>query len=122
MNRRELGVAAIGGTAAILALAGQSRPVAAQEPGPVIAIVTHPVADYATWRVVYDEAGPVRDAAGVTGAEVFRDAKDPNMMVVVHRFPTVEAAEGFFGNPALAEAMKRGGVTAAPVVILATAA
>lgn len=121
MNRRELGLAALGGTA-FLALAGQSRPASAGEVGPVLAVVTHPVADFDAWHVVYDEAGPVRDAAGVTGAEVFRDAKDPNLVVVIHRFPSLEAADAFFGNPALADAMKRGGVTAAPVVILATAA
>lgn len=90
--------------------------------GPVLAVVSHPVADYAAWRAVYDAAEPIRAAAGVTGAEVFVDAADPLMMVVIHRFPTLEAAQGFLNDPGLAEAMKSGGVTAPPVVILSVAA
>ena len=90
--------------------------------GPVLAVVSHPVADLAAWRVVYDEAQPVRDAAGVTGAEVFLDAANPLMVVIIHRFPSMEAAQGFFNNPDLAAAMQRGGVTAPPTIIYASAA
>ncbi|MBA3912062.1 MAG: cyclase [Rhodobacter sp.] len=88
----------------------------------MLAVVSHPVADFAAWRVVYDEAQPVRDAAGVTGAEVFVDAANPSMVVIIHRFPSIEAAQGFFQNPDLAAAMKRGGVTAPPTILLASAA
>ena len=90
--------------------------------GPVLAVVSHPVADLAAWRIVYDEAQPVRDAARVTGAEVFVDAANPLMVVVIHRFPSVEAAQGFFANPDLKAAMERGGVTAPPTIILAATA
>ena len=90
--------------------------------GPVLAVVSHPVADFAAWKVVYDEAGPIRDAAGVTGAEVCRDAANPAMVVIIHRFPKVEAANAFLNNTDLAAAMKKGGVTAPPTVILAVAA
>ena len=114
MNRREVASAA-------LAVSFAGGAAVANTVGPVLAVVTHPVADFAAWRMVYDEAAPVRDGAGVTGAEVFIDISNPLMMVVIHRFPTVEAAQGFFGNPDLAAAMQRGGVTAPPVVILATA-
>lgn len=103
---------------------GASSTAVAADPalGPVLAVVSHPVADVAAWRVVYDEVQPVRDAAGVTGAEVFVDAANPLMVVVIHRFPSVDAAQGFFQNPDLAAAMQRGGVTAPPTVILASAA
>jgi len=88
----------------------------------VVAVVTHPVADYAAWRVVYDEPAVIRDAAGVTGAEDFIDAANPLMTVILHRFPTMEAAQGFFDNPDLAAAMQRGGDTTPPTLIFATAA
>jgi quinol monooxygenase YgiN len=84
-------------------------------------VVSHPVADFAAWRAVYDEVQPLRDAAGVTGAEVFVDAANPAMVVVIHRFASVEAAQAFLQNPDLAAAMQHGGVTAAPTVVLATA-
>lgn len=124
MNRREIGSFAFAGAAAMAASYGAPAAASAQDIplGSVLAVVTHPVADYAAWRVVYDEAAVIRDAAGVTGAEVFVDAANPLTIVILHRFPTMEAAQGFFNNPDLAAAMQRGGVTAPPTVIFATAA
>jgi quinol monooxygenase YgiN len=88
--------------------------------GPVLAVVSHPVSDYAAWRPVYDSAEPNREKAGVTGAEVFHDPNDPNRLVIIHRFETVEAAQGFLSDPDLKTAMTKGGVTAPPTVIIAT--
>ena len=89
--------------------------------GPVLAVISHPVKDYAEWRKVYDSAEALRQKAGITGAEVFRELKDPNMLVIIHRFPTAEAAQTFLNDPGLKEAMSKGGVTAPPSVILAAA-
>lgn len=89
--------------------------------GPVLAVVSHPVKDYAVWRTVYDSAETIRQKAGVTGAEVFRDLKDPNSMVIIHRFPNLDAAQRFLGDPALKAAMEKGGVTAPPTAIMAVA-
>jgi quinol monooxygenase YgiN len=89
--------------------------------GKVLAVVSHPVKDYATWRVGYDGAEAIRQKAGVTGAEVFRDPKDPNMMIIIHRFPNIEAAQGFMADPDLKAAMTKYGVTAPPTVTFAVA-
>ena len=91
-------------------------------PGPVLAVISHPVADFAAWRVVYDEAQPARDAASVTGAEIFVDAANPLLVVIIHRFASMDAAQGFFNNLDLKAAMERGGVTAPPTIIFASAA
>jgi quinol monooxygenase YgiN len=88
--------------------------------GPVLTVVSHPVSDYAAWRPVYDRAEPIRQKAGVTGAEVFHDPNDPNRLVIIHRFETVEAAQGFLSDSDLKTAMTKGGVTAPPTVIIAT--
>jgi hypothetical protein len=121
MFRRDVARVTLAGAAALAAgMIGTSA--SAQTLGPVLAVVSHPVKDFAAWKVVYDEAGPIRDAAGVTGAEVFHDAANPALVVIIHRFPTVEAANGFLNNPDLAAAMQKGGVTAPPTVILAIAA
>lgn len=89
--------------------------------GSVLAVVSHPVKDFAAWKLVYDAVQPIRDRAGVTGAEVFRDPADAAKVVVIHRFPSLEAAQGFLADPALKEAMMKGGVTAPPSVTLAVA-
>ena len=89
--------------------------------GKVLAVISHPVKDFATWKVAYDGAEAIRQKAGVTGAEVFKDPADSNKMVIIHRFATLEAAHTFLGDPALKEAMMKGGVTAPPSVIMAVA-
>ncbi len=93
-----------------------------QTVGPVLAVVSHPVADFKAWRKVYDSAESIRRKAGVTGAEVFQDPSDANKAVIIHRFASVEAAQSFFDEPALKVAMSQGGVTAPPSVTLAVAA
>lgn len=76
--------------------------------------VRHTVADYATWRVVYDNAETIRAKHGCTGDQVFRLPANANDVFATHDFPTVSQAEAFAGDPALAAAMQRGGVTSAP--------
>ena len=76
--------------------------------------VRHTVADYAAWRVAYESASVIRDKHGCTGEQVFQAPGDANDVFITHEFPTVGQAEAFAGDPALRQAMERGGVTAAP--------
>ena len=102
---------------AIVAVGKASKPRTGL--GPVLAIISHPVKDYAAWHVAYLAAEPIRRKAGVTGAEVFQDPKNPNAIVIIHRFKTVADAKSFLADPDLKSAMDKGGVTAAPSVIIA---
>jgi hypothetical protein len=77
-------------------------------------IVRHPVSDYDAWRVVYNEVGSLRDQHGCTAERVLRLPTDGNEIIAIHDFPTVEQAEAFASDPALKEAMQRGGVAGAP--------
>ena len=121
MNRRKFGLFALAGAAAIAGAYGAGAAVSTEKSalGPVLAVVSRPVADLAARRIDYDEGQPARDAAGVTGAEVFVDPANPPMVVVIHRFPSVKAANDFLQNPILRAAMTRAGVTAPPMIILA---
>lgn len=91
----------------------------AVDAGPVLAVISHTVKDYAAWLPIYDEARALRAKAGVTGAEVFRDPADPNKLTIIHRFKTVAAAKEFLADPALKAAMEKGGVIGAPTSIVA---
>jgi quinol monooxygenase YgiN len=91
----------------------------AVESGPVLAVISHTVKDYAAWLPVYHAADSLRAKAGVTGAEVFRDPGDPNKLTIIHRFKTVAAANAFLADPALKAAMAKGGVIGAPTAIIA---
>jgi len=75
--------------------------------GNVLARMNHPANDFRAWKFEYDRAEAMRKKAAVTGAEVFQDPFDPNMVAVIHRFPSLEAARAFLGDTALKEAMTK---------------
>jgi quinol monooxygenase YgiN len=74
------------------------------------AIALHRVADYETWRPVYDGLDEARHAAGVTEQEVLRSQDDPNLVIVRHDFTDRTAAEAFFASPQLKQGMADAGV------------
>ena len=84
--------------------------------------VRHQVADYATWRRVYDAAKPKQDAAGVVAAAIYRSVDDPNELTVSHDFDTLEAARAWAASPELHAAMQSAGVVGAPTVWFANRA
>lgn len=84
--------------------------------------VRHSVNDYAAWRAVYEEVEPLRQQYGCFGAEVHVDPTDKNDVYVIHRFPSVEQAQGFGGSAELKEAMGRAGVSGQPRIEIAVEA
>ncbi len=78
----------------------------------IVVAIQHPVADYDAWKAVYDERNP--GTFGAIFARVNRSVGDPNLVVVVAGFESVEAANGMIESPDLKAAMDRAGVTAAP--------
>jgi hypothetical protein len=79
-------------------------------------IVQHHVADYGRWLPVFNENEAVRRQHGATGHAIGRDAADPNTIVIVNDFATLEGAQAFSKDPSLPAAMARGGVEGAPQV------
>jgi hypothetical protein len=79
-------------------------------------IVQHHVADYDRWIVVFNEHQAVRQSHGATGHSVNRATDDPNSIVIVNDFATLDGARAFSTDPSLPEAMARGGVDGAPQV------
>lgn len=77
-------------------------------------VVLHHVKDYQAWRKVYDDFAPVQKAGGVTAESVYQAKGDPNNVLVLHRFATMQAAEAFFANAELRDALHRAGVEGAP--------
>jgi hypothetical protein len=79
-------------------------------------IVQHHVADYDRWYPVFIEHGEVRRRHGATGHSVTRSIADPNALVVVNEFATLDGARAFSEDPSLPDAMARAGVDGAPQV------
>ena len=79
-------------------------------------IVQHGVADYATWRQIFDGHGTARNAHGCTSVQVFRGVDDANAITAMITFPSADRAKAFAADPSLKEAMSRAGVTGPPQI------
>jgi uncharacterized protein (DUF1330 family) len=79
-----------------------------------ITLVLHRVNDYDAFREVYDSVAPMQAAGGVIAESVHRMVGDPDNVLVIHEFNSVETAREFFANPELRDAMVRGGVKGEP--------
>jgi uncharacterized protein (DUF1330 family) len=79
-----------------------------------VTLVLHRVNDFDTFREVYHSAAPIQAAGGVTAESVHRMAGDPDKVLVIHEFDSMETARAFFANPELRDAMVRGGVKGEP--------
>lgn len=79
-----------------------------------MSLILHRVADYDAWRQVYDSVAQLQAEGGVTAESVHRMAGDPDNVLVVHHFASVGAAQAFFSNPQLLEALHRAGVQGEP--------
>jgi hypothetical protein len=72
------------------------------------------VEDYERWKKGFDEGEPVRDQAGVKGGHVFRDADNPETIVVMLHMSDDEKARQYMESPQLREKMKETGVIGIP--------
>ena len=80
-------------------------------------LVHHQVADYAKWKIIYDEHAATRKAGGSKGARLLRNANDPNDLVVITEWNSMEDAQAFAQSPDLRETMQRAGVMGMPEVM-----
>ena len=82
------------------------------------AVVLHRVADYGAWRQVYDSVADLQKSGGVVAESVYRMADDPDNVLVIHEFATLDEARAFFTAPELRDAMRRAGVQGQPRIEL----
>jgi hypothetical protein len=82
----------------------------------VTMFVKHPVREYGAWKRTYDALASVRKNMGVTGAAVYRDASEPNLIVVTHQFSDLDAASKFAHSDELRTAMMNAGVSGPPEI------
>jgi len=107
--------AGVEGAPEIRLMKPMSRNLVAEQRLPGI-IVIHPVEDYDSWRVVYDELDDFRRKSGIVGHAVSRDLDNPNQVVVYHQANNLADLHTFVDSVALQDAMKRAGVVGDPEV------
>lgn len=79
-------------------------------------VVLHKVADYDQWYPVFTEHESVRRQYGATGHRISREAADPNSVLVINDFATMDGAKGFATDPSVPTVMARAGVQGRPQI------
>jgi hypothetical protein len=64
-----------------------------------LSVVAHKVADFDAWPDVYESVADLQTAGGVTQQSFHRKADDPDTVLVLHYFDSLEKARAFFANP-----------------------
>lgn len=72
------------------------------------------VADYDKWKPIFDADGVNRQANGSRGGQLFRNASDPNELVMLFEWDDLEKARQFTQSEDLRELMQRAGVVDQP--------
>lgn len=79
-------------------------------------IIRHQVTDYARWKRAFDEHSSARAAGGSRGGQLFRSADNPNEMIAVFEWESLDQARQFGQSADLRETMQRAGVADIPDV------
>jgi hypothetical protein len=88
----------------------------------VVMLVRHRVADFGRWKAAFDSMAPTRAEHNWLGAEILRDATDPNVVTIINRVKDIDSAKRYGGSPKLREAMESGGVLTPPDISFLTEA
>jgi hypothetical protein len=74
------------------------------------------VKDYNTWRTSYDGREKSRLSAGITNGRVFRNAEDPNDLVILQDAADVAKARAWLGSDEMKATMQSSGVVGPPTI------
>jgi heme-degrading monooxygenase HmoA len=77
-------------------------------------LVRHRVEDYNKWKPAYDAHASARTAGGSQGAKLFRNASDPNELIILLTWSDLDAAHRFAESADLREVMRKAGVQGTP--------
>ena len=73
-------------------------------------LVRHKVKDYAKWKPIYDEHAATRKASGSKGARLFRNADNPNELMILFEWDDLVKARKFAQSEDLIKTMQKAGV------------
>ena len=77
-------------------------------------LIRQNVADYEQWKSAFDAHGVTRQANGSRGGQLFRNASDPNELVILLEWDVLEKAHQYAQSEELREVMQRAGVVDHP--------
>ena len=72
------------------------------------------VADFAKWKPVYDAHLSARQKAGLTEEHLFRNADDPNEVLLLFSAEDIDKAKAFIASDDVRQTMAKAGVSDKP--------
>jgi quinol monooxygenase YgiN len=81
-------------------------------------LIIHTVKDYVAWKAIFDEAAPIRKAAGEQSYQVLKYENDPNRIVHFSKWASIARAKEFFESEELVQIRRRAGVEAPEFIYL----
>ena len=72
------------------------------------------IGDYNKWRQGFDSGKPMRAAAGISNERVFRNADNPNEVLLVGEAADVQKVRAMLNSPELKARMQQSGVVGPP--------
>jgi hypothetical protein len=80
------------------------------------------VKDFNAWQTSYNGNEKNRTSAGITNGSVFRNAQDPNDVVILQDVADVAKARTWLGSDEMKSTMQQSGVLGSPSIRFAAAA
>ncbi len=77
-------------------------------------MVQNHVKDFAAWKKVYDSTKGLRASNGELSDQIFRDASDPNKLILLFKWNSLANAQKYAASPELKAAMEKAGVDGPP--------
>lgn len=77
-------------------------------------LIRHKVKDYTTWKSVCDGAKEARLAGGERSYQILHSDDDPNNLVLLFEWDSLDNARTYLANPELKAAMEVAGVAEPP--------
>jgi hypothetical protein len=77
-------------------------------------LVHHEVADYNSWRSVFDASLDFRHEGGECSCRIFRKAGNPNDLTLLFEWENLEKAKRYMTSDDLRKKMQQAGVTGVP--------
>ena len=81
-------------------------------------LIRHKVKNYARWKPCFDEHAATRKASGSKSARLFRSAANPNEVIALFEWDSLELAERFSQSENLRAVMQESGVAEPPDIFL----
>ncbi len=81
-------------------------------------LIIHEVEDYEAWKQIFDNASDIRREAGERAYQVFKYENDPNKVVHLSSWISIDAAKRFFESPKLVRIRAEAGVKSPDFIYL----